>query len=510
MALKSVTDTRMTPGRKTVQYAYDAHGRLQTTSYANGARQEYAYDAEDRLANLAVRSSAGAVLDHQALSYTPGGLLTGICASAHTAFFGYDVLNQISNETYQMAGGTNAARVYHYDANGNRTREDRAQGAASVSRFYDPAMPDDRITSHTENGVTTAYEYDACGNRLRRTSGGQGPTSFSYDAFGRMTAVFNSSLLARYTYDALGRKVARRTTDTDPHYDQFYIYDGLDPVCIVDDHWGPGPQVTWLLRGHGVAPGIGSIAAQQVTHPTLDGGDGVSTLHYYHPNHRGDTVFLTDTDGQQAAAFVYDAFGRLLSSANAHLAAYRFSGKEWDAQAGLYSFGFRWYDPDTGTWTTKDPLGFGGLDENVYRMVYNNPLLFAEWYGLWSWSELDKKTTQYADVGKKLGAVAGAAIGAYAGGIAAAAATQGSGAEQGAIIGAAKGAALGTAGGYVLGIIVGAFVYTAEEVACHAANNPVPPPLPSQSVYPPSVLGVYVGYPQYNSPNYPYDSRTYH
>jgi len=76
--------------------------------------------------------------------------------------------------------------------------------------------------------------------------------------------------------------------------------------------------------------------------------------------HRGDTAFLTDADGQQEAAFAYDAFGRLHSSANAEVAAHRFSGKEWDADAQLYYFGFRWYDPDTGTWTAKDPLGFGG------------------------------------------------------------------------------------------------------------------------------------------------------
>jgi len=35
--------------------------------------------------------------------------------------------------------------------------------------------------------------------------------------------------------------------------------------------------------------------------------------HYYHPNHRGDTAYLTDASGVTAASYVYDAFGRLLT-----------------------------------------------------------------------------------------------------------------------------------------------------------------------------------------------------
>jgi RHS repeat-associated protein len=61
---------------------------------------------------------------------------------------------------------------------------------------------------------------------------------------------------------------------------------------------------------------------------------------------------------------------------------YRFSGKEWDADAQLYYFGFRWYDPDSGTWTTKDPLTLLLADLNTYRMVLNNALTYVDVYGL--------------------------------------------------------------------------------------------------------------------------------
>ena len=56
---------------------------------------------------------------------------------------------------------------------------------------------------------------------------------------------------------------------------------------------------------------------------------------------------------------------------------YRFSGKEWDSDVGFYYYGYRWYDPETGTWTTKDTIGIFAGDLNVYRMgilkIFVNP-----------------------------------------------------------------------------------------------------------------------------------------
>ena len=37
-------------------------------------------------------------------------------------------------------------------------------------------------------------------------------------------------------------------------------------------------------------------------------------------------------------------------------------------------FGAREYDPETGRWTTKDPIGFGGGDLNLYAYVSGDPV----------------------------------------------------------------------------------------------------------------------------------------
>ncbi len=51
-----------------------------------------------------------------------------------------------------------------------------------------------------------------------------------------------------------------------------------------------------------------------------------------------------------------------------------------DAETGLYYYGFRHYDPVTGRWPSRDPIGErGGL--NLYGFVRNNPLAWLDRLG---------------------------------------------------------------------------------------------------------------------------------
>jgi len=356
-------------------FTYDARGRLQMTTYANSARQDYAYNSDNRLDRLTMRGAAGYLINDYIYHYTPGGMLDSISAYQNSSSYSYDALNQIASDVTTVgagqAGAIDACRAYAYDANGNRTTEQRTDvlpnvGATSVSRSYNGgngATADDRITSYAQTSATPSlqysaiFSYDARGNRLAQSSSlpSTHPSlSFGYDAFSRMTGATNGSASVVYTYDALGRKVKRdKQVNESYHFEAqiYYIYDGLDPVCAVDANPAPNQAmtVTWLLRGLGVAPGIGNIVAQQRYTTSSSGVPGAPEMYYHHPNHRGDTAYLTDASGVKAASYVYDAFGRMLTDSPSALTVYRFSGKEWDADAQLYYFGFRWYDPDTGT-----------------------------------------------------------------------------------------------------------------------------------------------------------------
>ena len=58
-----------------------------------------------------------------------------------------------------------------------------------------------------------------------------------------------------------------------------------------------------------------------------------------------------------------------------------FAGGLYDADTGLVRFGARDYDPETGRWTTKDPIGFAG-GANLYGYAGADPTNFLDPRGL--------------------------------------------------------------------------------------------------------------------------------
>jgi RHS repeat-associated protein len=71
----------------------------------------------------------------------------------------------------------------------------------------------------------------------------------------------------------------------------------------------------------------------------------------------------------------YDGFGRATVSVPASNAAtnnLRHPGQYFDAESGLHYNDRRYYDPATGRYLTRDPLGFGG-GANLYAYAAHNP-----------------------------------------------------------------------------------------------------------------------------------------
>ena len=86
-----------------------------------------------------------------------------------------------------------------------------------------------------------------------------------------------------------------------------------------------------------------------------------------------------------------------------------------DNDTGLIRFGYRDYDPETGRWTARDPIGFAGGDTNLYGYVLGDPINWVDDTGL---SSVAHGARTGAQVGGALGGPAGAVIGAIAGAIA--------------------------------------------------------------------------------------------
>ncbi|MCZ7651704.1 MAG: RHS repeat-associated core domain-containing protein [Thermoanaerobaculia bacterium] len=78
----------------------------------------------------------------------------------------------------------------------------------------------------------------------------------------------------------------------------------------------------------------------------------------------------------------YDEWGVVLLDTNLGWQPFGFAGGLYDADTGLVRFGWRDYDPVAGRWTSKDPIGFHGLQANLFTYLSSGPLNASDSNGL--------------------------------------------------------------------------------------------------------------------------------
>jgi RHS repeat-associated protein len=102
--------------------------------------------------------------------------------------------------------------------------------------------------------------------------------------------------------------------------------------------------------------------------------------HYYGQDGLGSVTSLFATNGTTATSYSYSAFGQTAQTGSV-VNPFRFTGREFDAETGLYYYRARYYDPKVGRFLNEDPIGFGG-GINFYRYVDNNPANYRDSFGL--------------------------------------------------------------------------------------------------------------------------------
>jgi RHS repeat-associated protein len=70
------------------------------------------------------------------------------------------------------------------------------------------------------------------------------------------------------------------------------------------------------------------------------------------------TLFERYTYSDYGTIGIYAANGTVRSSST-YANRYTYTGREWDAELKLHHFRARWYDPPTGGFVSRDPLGYG-------------------------------------------------------------------------------------------------------------------------------------------------------
>ena len=216
------------------------------------------------------------------------------------------------------------------------------------------------------------YLYDANGNLETKTAkAGGAVTTYSYDAEDRLVLIdFPDLTTATYRYDGLARRIEKDVAGVITRYvydreDILLEYDGTNALLARYTH-GPGFDEPLVMERDLDASGTFEAAERFV----------------YHTDGSGSVTELTDSTGVVARAYAYDAYGGIADEVGTLANPYAYTGREFDAESGLYFYRARYYDAQAGRFLTEDPIGFAAGDVNLYRYVGNNPLNFIDPSGL--------------------------------------------------------------------------------------------------------------------------------
>lgn len=372
-----------------IRYTYDGMGRVKELMLPDGTSIAYAYHGTLIRDITRLAKSGEEIYRFEARSYDGRGRITAGRLPLNTGEM---------TCSYDLMGRTRSINSPHfheeltsYDAAGNllaRTVEDH-QGVIQESFAYDEL---DQLVEEI-GSVPRRYVFDSLHNRIEE-DGEQNEVndlnqilerkdrSYRYDLDGNLIELIKSDAVYRFTYDAAGRM----TSFTDGHqtvsyrYDEQnrrthkirdgdvirFLYQGQNEIGSFD-----GIRELRILSGLGLGAEIGSAIA-------IERDDKVLVpIH----DHIGNIACLIDAEaGETSYSVRYGAFGNILSEFG-DKCSWGYSSKRLDQETGLIFFGRRHYDPESGRFITKDPLGDRD-GPNLYAYVANNPLIFVDLYGL--------------------------------------------------------------------------------------------------------------------------------
>lgn len=381
------------PDQSGVEYIYDAAFLRSINRISAQYRREYSHQYKDYdLSGQLMRSEMIGNLGDLDFLRDEKARLKEIQSKYFCESIDYDETDNIIGISTKDPEGEYATQ-YEYDDNSQIAKE-----TGLITNTYECDSLYNRITrngdtySYEDNFLTscgsTDYTYDTNGNMVEKQIGDQTVT-YTYDALNRLIKVTSGQdYQIVYTYDAFHRQLSRQTRTWNPQKNkwvansaQHFLYDGDREIGSATKD----KQITELrILGIGLGAEIGASIAIE-----LD-GKAYAPIH----DHRGCVSCLVDIQTQEATeSYRFTAFGEeIIPDSLAPKNPWRFSSKRIDPLTGLVHFGKREYDPATGRWTTKDPLGFVE-GPNRYAYSQNNPLTRYDLYGLFSITEAWKSFT---------------------------------------------------------------------------------------------------------------------
>ena len=135
----------------------------------------------------------------------------------------------------------------------------------------------------------------------------------------------------------------------------------------------PGPPIQWQKPEDpdNAQPGYGYVPADTTN---------TEEIFFYHSDHLGSTSYITDAKANITQFDAYLPYGELLvdEHSSSEEMPYKFNGKEFDQETGLYYYGARYMDPKISMWLGVDPLAEKYPNVTGYCYTMDNPIKFIE------------------------------------------------------------------------------------------------------------------------------------
>uniref|UniRef100_UPI00356B6606 RHS repeat-associated core domain-containing protein n=2 Tax=Prevotella denticola TaxID=28129 RepID=UPI00356B6606 len=138
----------------------------------------------------------------------------------------------------------------------------------------------------------------------------------------------------------------------------------------------PGAPISWNDPSNPEDPqaGYGYIANDTIKEETF----------FYHSDHLGSTSYITDDHANITQYDAYLPYGELLvdEHSSSEDLPYKFNGKQFDEETGLYYYGARYMNPGTSLWYGVDPLAEKYANNSSYTYCLDNPIRWIDRKGM--------------------------------------------------------------------------------------------------------------------------------
>ena len=345
-----------------LRFDYDGVGnRTNILRYADAAgtvlagQSRYGYSPVGRVTNILHATSAGAPQAEYHYRWNAGQEIVLRTLNSQTTTYEYDLTRQLTKAMYS---GVQPNEGYNYDANGNR-----------IDVGYVVTT-----NNQTVADATSTYAYDAEGNLIARSNTvTHTMTVYAYDYRKRLVGVVDKDASGtvtqrvEFTYDALDRRIAKGV-------DGVIIRYLLNQENVWADKAEDGEITTRYLLGNRIDE---MLARYNVT-------NGVA---WYLTDDIGSIRDLVDSAGAVVNHISYDSFGQVVCESAPTLGdRFLFTGREFDAETGLYYLRARYYAPGIGKFINEDPIGFSSGEWNLAKYARNAPTIYTDPLGLMAMS----------------------------------------------------------------------------------------------------------------------------